>query len=61
MPIRGVKNPVPMSGDKPTGIFSTRGKQKKDSLSASQQKYSKYCGCEQTGGASGPVKKTGFK
>jgi hypothetical protein len=32
MSIRGVKNPVPMRGDKPTGIFSTRGSQKNDPL-----------------------------
>lgn len=30
--IRGVKNPVPMKGGKPTGIFSTRGSQKMDPL-----------------------------
>jgi len=32
MPIRGVRNPLPTAGDKPTGIFSTRGSQKKDPL-----------------------------
>ena len=30
--IRGVRNPVPTKGEKPTGIFSTRGSQKKDDL-----------------------------
>lgn len=30
--IRGVKNPVPKSGSKPTGIFSTNGRQKKDPI-----------------------------
>jgi hypothetical protein len=61
MPIRGVKNPVPMSGDKPTGIFSTSGSQKKDPLSASQSKNSSMIGSAQMGGNRKPVKKTGFK
>lgn len=30
--VRGVKNPVPKSGGKPTGIFSTNGRQKKDPI-----------------------------
>ena len=28
--IRGVRNPMPKKGGQPTGIFSTRGKQKQD-------------------------------
>lgn len=30
--VRGVKNPLPTRGDKPTGIFSTKGSQKNDPL-----------------------------
>ena len=30
--VRGVRNPYPTAGGKPTGIFSTRGSQKKDSV-----------------------------
>lgn len=30
MPVRGKRNAVPKSGGKPTGIFSSRGKQKQD-------------------------------
>jgi len=32
--VRGVKNPMPKKGDKPTGIFSTRGSQKMDPCTA---------------------------
>lgn len=32
--IRGVRNPVPQSGSKPTGIFSTSGSQKMDKRTA---------------------------
>jgi len=32
MPIRGAKNPVPTKGDSPSGIFSSKGSQKKDPL-----------------------------
>jgi hypothetical protein len=60
MPIRGVKSPVPKSGKSPTGIFSTRGSQKKDPLGASQQKNAKFTGPNQTGGNLKPVKKTRF-
>jgi hypothetical protein len=30
--IRGVKNPMPSKGEKPTGIFSRSGSQKKDPI-----------------------------
>lgn len=43
---RGVRNPVPQRGSKPTGIFSTRGSQKKDSLSGKQSEYAKFTGSE---------------
>lgn len=29
--VRGVKNPMPTKGGKPTGIFSSKGSQKNDS------------------------------
>jgi hypothetical protein len=45
--IRGIKNPMPSKGDKPTGIFSTRGRQKNDSVAAQPSKglkdYAKEC------------------
>jgi hypothetical protein len=31
--IRGIRNPFPSKGKAPTGIFSTRGKQKQDGAS----------------------------
>lgn len=46
--VRGVKNPMPSKGGKPTGIFSSRGKQKMDSVAAQPEKglmgYAKDCG-----------------
>ncbi len=36
--IRGKKNPMPKAGGSPTGIFSSKGRQKMDGLSASQSK-----------------------
>jgi len=42
--IRGVKNAMPVRGDSPTGIFSTRGKQKLDPLAGDQSKFSKMTG-----------------
>ena len=42
--IRGVRNPNPSKGSKPTGIFSTKGSQKKDPLVGDQSKYAKYTG-----------------
>ena len=45
--VRGVENPMPSKGGKPTGIFSTRGRQKSDSVAAQPEKgllrYAKDC------------------
>lgn len=30
--VRGIKNPMPKAGGKPTGMFSSRGKQKQDPI-----------------------------
>jgi len=35
--IRGAIDPTPTKGDKPTGIFSTRGSQKKDPCTAGHE------------------------
>ena len=44
--VRGVRNPMPSKGGKPTGIFSTNGSQKKDPLNAPQSEYKKYTASE---------------
>lgn len=36
--IRGVKNPMPMKGEKPSGIFSCNGSQKSDSVASQPHK-----------------------
>jgi hypothetical protein len=36
--VRGAKNPMPMAGGKPTGIFSSKGSQKSDSTAAQPHK-----------------------
>lgn len=45
--VRGAKNPMPSAGGKPTGIFSTNGKQKHDSTAKQPAKpllgYAKAC------------------
>jgi len=40
--IRGVKNPMPKKGGQPTGIFSSRGSQKRDPLVGDQSKHAKF-------------------
>jgi len=55
--IRGVRNPIPQSGSSPQGIFSSKGSQKKDSLSAEQQKYAKYTGSNYRMERKDPVKR----
>lgn len=42
MPIRGVRSPWPKKGLKPTGIFSTRGRQKNDSVSFPNEGLANY-------------------
>lgn len=42
MPIRGTRDPFPSKGNKPTGIFSTRGKQKQDGASGPHMDTLKY-------------------
>lgn len=42
MPVRGIKNPFPSKGDSPTGIFSTRGKQKQDGVSGPHMDALRY-------------------
>ena len=55
--IRGVRNPMPSKGDSPTGIFSTKGKQKLDPLVGEQSKYKKYTGSEYRMERKDPVKR----
>jgi hypothetical protein len=55
--VRGIKSPMPSKGSAPTGIFSSRGAQKMDSVAAQPEKglmkYAKDCGH----GKVGPVKR----
>lgn len=54
--IRGVKNPMPTKGDAPTGIFSTRGRQKMDST-ASQPAKGLMADAKSCDGKVAPVKR----
>ncbi len=40
--IRGLRNPIPSKGKAPTGIFSTRGKQKQDGADGPNMGTLKY-------------------
>ena len=40
--IRGIRNAIPSKGKSPTGIFSTRGKQKQDGMSGPNMGTLKY-------------------
>lgn len=40
--IRGVRNPMPKKGKKPTGMFSSRGRQKQDGASGPNMDSLKY-------------------
>lgn len=42
MPIRGTRNPFPKAGGKPSGIFSTHGRQKQDGASGPHMGTYKY-------------------
>lgn len=42
MPVRGRRNPMPSRGEKPTGIFSTRGKQKVDATDGYHKNLVRY-------------------
>lgn len=53
--IRGVRNPMPMKGGKPTNIFSTNGKQKNPPLAASQKKNASMTASQFRGSKVDPV------
>ena len=40
--VRGVRNPIPSRGKKPTGMFSSRGQQKQDGASGPNMDTYKY-------------------
>lgn len=52
--IRGVRNPVPKRGSAPTGIFSTKGSQKKDKNTFAHQNMT---GSNYRGPKTDPVKR----
>lgn len=59
MPIRGIRNPMPSKGGKPTGMFSSRGKQKVDPTSGYDKSLNRYAladGGETEGKPSGSEK-----
>lgn len=55
--VRGVRNPMPMRGGKPTGIFSTKGKQKVDPLAKVQQNNAKLTASQLRGPKINPKKR----
>lgn len=55
--IRGVRNPVPSKGGAESGIFSSKGSQKKDALSPTQRKHAGMAGNNFDKPRKGPTKR----
>jgi len=55
--IRGVVNPMPTKGKAPTGIFSTRGSQKQDGVTAPSAAVATKNAAHAMGGKVAPAKR----
>lgn len=56
--IRGVKNPYPKTGEYPTGMFSSKGSQKRDPLVGDQKKHAGMTGAKLDKPRKGPTKRS---